>query len=336
MTADEKDLILGGEFQRATDKGLPQPSWGEIEARAGVSSRGRLRSHRKVVLALTAALTVIVVPALAFAAHAVFFDSSPAPFESAIYAFSTVGGAPGRPADEQSVVVEPRRVMTLTLSNDQTAALWAAPTIDGNYCFANQAVTGDPDSPGQGIDWGHGFDGDLGCGKRDNAFDVGYSASVSSDSSPSILVFGGSGLRDADSVEVAYEDGSTSEESAVYVSSPLDTVLFMFQIPDDHIASGSRPVELILRAADSSVLARDKALFSGLWQQYDEAVARQGESGGVTPGEETPGCEFDPSVPGAIPGPECGPIGSGYEIASMPNSPGYQYRNVANPGNAHP
>ena len=342
MNAD-KDSILKREFRRAMDKSLPQPSWDEVEARSGGFAL-RWQGRRKLVPAFAVLVMAITIPALAYAAHEVFFASSPPPFDSAIHAFSTVGGAPGRPADERSVVTEPRRVLTLTLANDSTAALWAAPTIDGNYCFATQVVTGDPDSPGQGLDWGQGFDGTTGCGSRDRALDVGYNVTSSSDGSTLELISGGSGLRDADSVEVSYEDGSSTTVSAVQVSSPVDALLFMFEIPDDHIASGSRPVELILRAADNSVLARDKTVLANMWRGYEESVAAHKATGPDTPGTETPtpgtettNCGYDPTVPGANPAPGCSATGpESWGVTWMPNSPGYQYRQQDYPGNAHP
>lgn len=335
MNAD-KDSILKREFRRAMDKSLPQPSWDEIEARAGGLAL-RWQERRKLVPALAALLVAVTIPALAFAAHEVFFASSPPPFESATFAFASVGGAPGKPADERSVVIEPRRVLTLSLANDKTAALWVSPTIDGNYCFAPQVVTGDPDSPGQGLAWGQGFDGTTGCGLRDRAFDVGFNVTVSSDGSHLALLSGGSGLQDADSVEVSYEDGSSTTATAAHVSSPVDALLFMFEIPDDHIASGNRPVELILRAEDGSVLGRDKTVLSNMWRGYDESVAMRKTAGPDTPGTETTNCGYDPTVPGANPAPGCtatGPVSWG--ATWMPNSPGYQFRQQEYPGNAHP
>jgi hypothetical protein len=230
--------------------------------------------------------------------------------------------------------------MTLSLANDKTAALWVSPTIDGNYCFDTQVVEGDPDSPGLGLAWGQGYKFSPGCGKHDGLLDVGYDVEVPSGGSPSILMSGGSGLRDAVSVEVRYEDGSSTSAPAVYVDSPVDAVLFMFQIPLDQTEPGSRPVELILRAEDNSVLTRDEAVFSELWRNYDASVAAPDTTEPETPGSETPtpGCEYDPSVPGAIPAPECGPVvsGDGWSMSHRPNSPAYQFRQTEYPGNAHP
>lgn len=334
MKVYEEDLILSREFQAAMGKGSPRPSWDDIEARARTLSPGWRRGRLKLLPALAVLLLVIAIPALAFAANEVFFDSSPPPFQSAIDSFARVGGPPGMPADTAAVIADPRRVVTLPLSNDMTAALWAAPTIDGNYCWDTQMVSGDPDSPGLGLAWGQGYSSFPGCGKHDGALDVGYDVAGSTDGPPVVLISGGSGLKDADSVEVKYDDGSSSSAPTVYVGAPVDAVLFMFQIPLSYTESGIMPVELILRADDNSVLTRDDTVFSNLSYGAPGSEIPKSE----TPGSEAPECEYDPTVPGSIPAPECGAVlsGDGWSMSYRPNSPGYQERHTEYPGNAHP
>jgi hypothetical protein len=333
MKADEEDLILRREFQNATGTGPPQPSWGDIEARAGGFSLRWQRRRLKGVPALAVLLAIVAVPTLAYAARSVFFESAPAPFQSAIYAFALVGGPPGTPADTPAVVAEPRQVLTVSLPDDRTAALLVAPTIDGNYCFDTQVVKGDPDSPGLGLAWGYGYSGFPGCGEHDGALDVGYDITTTSDSPPFILISGGSGLRAADSVEVRYEDGSTTSAPTVNVSSPVDAVFFMFQIPIDHTQTGSRPIELILRAQDNSILTRDEEIFSTLWRNYDGSVAAA-----MSVGPDSPACNYgEQPEDGSIVPPECQYDNSGAgSVSSRPNSPRYQQRDFEYPGNAHP
>jgi len=59
MRADEKDLVLGREFQLALDTGFPQPSWGEIAARVGGLSLRWRKKRLKVVLAYAVVLLAI-------------------------------------------------------------------------------------------------------------------------------------------------------------------------------------------------------------------------------------------------------------------------------------
>jgi len=125
--------------------GLPTAVLGRDRGREWAGSLLRWRKKRlKVVLAYAVVLLAIAIPALAYAAHAVFFASSPPPFQGAIDAFARVGGPPGHRPNTPAVTTDPRRVLTVPLSNGMTAALWAAPTIDHNYCFATQIVSDDP------------------------------------------------------------------------------------------------------------------------------------------------------------------------------------------------
>jgi len=358
MRADEKDLVLGREFQLALDTGFPQPSWGEIAARVGGLSLRWRKKRLKVVLAYAVVLLAIAIPALAYAAHAVFFASSPPPFQGAIDAFARVGGPPGTSANTPAVTTDPRRVLTVPLSNGMTAALWAAPTIDHNYCFATQIVSDDADhiraedpssnlvSPGLGLDWGTGLS-EVGCGSHDRALDLGYDVQALSGTPPFIFLVGGSGLRAADSVEVTYEDGSSGSIPAAYVDSPVDAVFFMFQVPRDHTKPGSRPTELILRAQDGSVLARDEETFSRLWSNYDQAIADVAANVAKYRGRgpNTPACQHAEANAGPnvnsgtlldCQGYDASGAASAGSVSFRPNSPGYQERNFEYPGNAHP
>lgn len=304
MKVYDEDLILNRAFQGALDTGPPQPSWSDIEAREGAFTPRWQRRRLKVALAYAAVLLAIAVPALAYAAHSVFFKSAPGPFQSLVDSFAGIGGPSGTPANKPAVVAQPRRVLTIRLSNGGTAALWVAPTVDSavavpwfaptvhhyDYCFDTQVVNGDPNAPGTGFAWGGGYMGNPGCGKHERALDVGYDIE---NYPPVARIVGGSGLRDAHSVEVRYQDGSATRAPTVYVSSPVDASFFMFQIPVNHTTPGSRPKELILRARDGSILARDKGIFSSLWRAY-------------------------------------GQMGVGSSASSRPNSPRYQLRATDN------
>jgi hypothetical protein len=267
MTVEKEDLILGKEFQDAMDTGRPQPSWGDIKSRASRSFLPRPRRRREFVL-VTAVAVLAAGCGASIVARTVYFKSAPRPSRWVSDAFARIVGPPGAPANKPVVVSEPRRVLTLPLSNGATAALWAAPTLDGNYCFDTQVVSGDPNSLGARPAWGTGLGltENPGCGEHNAALDVGYDIRATPGRPPIVLVLGGSGLRAANSVEVRYEDGSSTSVPAVHISPPVGAALFMFQIPVDHTKPGSRPIELILRARDNSVLARDEETFSGLWR----------------------------------------------------------------------
>jgi hypothetical protein len=300
MKVDQEDLILSREFRVATDIGAPQPSWSDIEARASRFSLHRPRKHFKLILACAVVLLAAACGASIVAVRTVYFKSAPRPFQSAIYSFASIGGPPGTPANKPSVVAEPRRVLTLALSNGATDALWVAPTVDGNYCFDTQEVIGDPDAIGTGLDWG-GMSDNPGCGKHDRALDVGYDIKIPAKSSHGrFLILGGSGLRNAGSMEVRYEDGSSTSAPTVYVTSPVDASFFMFEIPIIHAVRGHRPKELILRARGGSILASDREVFSNLWRNVDHPKFRG--------------------------------VGGYWGMSLRPNSPGYQQRVWEYPG----
>jgi hypothetical protein len=316
MKVDEEDLILSSEFLRALDSSSPQPSWSDIEARTNRFSLRRPRKHFKLVLTFGLALLAITACGASIAVHSVFFKSAPHPFQSAVDSFAGIGGPPGAPKNFRSVAVEPRRILTVRFPGGKTGALWVAPTVDGNYCFDTQVVNGDPDSPGQGLAWGNGYSSVPGCGKHDRALDLGYDVEKRFHGRPPVVrVVGGSGLRAAASAEVRYQDGSSTRAPAAYVTSPVDASFFLFQIPFSHTAPGHRPKELILRAKDNSILARDEAVFSDLWRTYDGGRKYVGWDGKRY------------EMPGLTEG------GSTY---SRPNSPRYQERDFEYPGNAHP
>ena len=263
MTIDEKDPILAREFRDAMDTGSPQPAWNGIAARAGVFSRHSQRRRLRVALAV--ALVAIAVPTLGFAARSMLSEGPPPGLQKAIDSFATLGGPSNGSADDPVVVAEPRRVLTLPLANGATAALWAVQTVDGNYCFDTQ-VLNDAWPPG-----GYGaasFPG-PGCGKHDLPLEVGYDF-PHREGLPHALIAGGSGLRAADSVEIKYQDGSSDTIPTVYAASPIDATFFMFQVATGHYENGSRPIELILRAQDGSVLARDETALSNLWVNYGQ------------------------------------------------------------------
>ena len=332
MKVYEQDLILSREFQGALDTGPPRPSWAEIEARAvGLAPRWQ-RGRLHVVLACAVVLLVVAIPALAFTAHSVFFKSAPHPFQSAIDAFARIGGPPGTPANTPAVLSQPRRVLTLSLSSGATAALWVAPTVDStvvpwfapathhnDYCFLTQVVNGDPNAVGTGLAWGYGLSYSPGCGMHERALDIGYdvgnlarmgysSGSVSELSSSTFLVMGGSGLRTAGAVEVRYENGSSTKAPTVYVTSPVDATFFMLEIPYVHIKRGLRPKELILRARDGSILARDGEVFSRLWRSFDNPMLRGGGAGSTANRPNSPRYqEREPNYRGA---------GAGFSTAS--------------------
>lgn len=376
MTVDDEDQILGREFREAIDQGPPQPSWSEIEKRAGRFSLRRQGGRLKLVPALAVLLLVVAIPALAFAAGNVLFNSGKAPFQSAIYAFAEVGGPPGTPADTPMVSADPRRVMVLPLSKPNTAALWVAPTSDGNYCFDTQVATDEADyldalkgdytqgggdnmvSPGQGLDWGAGFEYNVGCGSHDGnfdvAFDVGISGSdnpfdigINGSDTPIVLVSGGSGLQDADTIEVKYQDGGSDSFPTMHVSSPVDATMFMFQIPVTHTTAGSRPVELVLKDKDGNVLASDEAALSNLWAvEVWSAASYKGPDGSGAPppaGSVPPQCDLfgqkglnrdGPLTPSNPDGQVCSPddfTGKWSSTSIRPNSPRYQFRNFQQP-----
>ena len=133
---------------------------------------------------------------------------------------------------------------------------------------------------------------DVGISGSDNPFDIGINGS----DTPIVLVSGGSGLQDADTIEVKYQDGGSDSFPTMHVSSPVDATMFMFQIPVTHTTAGSRPVELVLKDKDGNVLASDEAALSNLWAvEVWSAASYKGPDGSGAPppaGSVPPQCDL--------------------------------------------
>lgn len=70
-----------------------------------------------------------------------------------------------------------------------------------------------------------------------------------------MLLRGPAGQRDADSLRLAFEDGTTAAIPLIRVSEPVATAFFLYALPRAHRRPGHRPTTLTLFSAGGHELA---------------------------------------------------------------------------------
>ena len=326
MTVDDEDQILGREFREAIDQGPPQPSWSEIEKRAGrfslrrqggrlklvPASRSPLAGHRDPGACLCGRERLVqqresTVPerhlrlrrgrrAAGNACRYADGFGRPAPRHGAA-ALETEHGCPlGRSDKRRQLLLRhpggdrrgrlPRRPegRLHTGRRRQHRLAGPGPRLGGRTSNTTSAVVRTTATS----TW-----------PLMSALVVRTIPSISGSNgsdTPIVLVSGGSGLQDADTIEVKYQDGGSDSFPTMHVSSPVDATMFMFQIPVTHTTAGSRPVELVLKDKDGNVLASDEAALSNLWAvEVRSAASYKGPDGSGAPppaGSVPPQCDL--------------------------------------------
>lgn len=233
------DPALQRAIHNAMDDGPPFPSWEDaVERSATFTSQRRRRIVGTVVAVL---LALVAVPALALGGHVLFFqDAEPAP-KRVVEKFEDLDRQAPPDLAPRPVSAETRKVISEPLSDGRIAVLWVSPAANGGYC-----VSVDP--PGAG----------PGCTGRVKPFTWG---AVSASSRSVVVVYGSALSKNAASVELRYDDGSSFKVGITYVTAPIDAGFFMFELPTGTSASGKKPTQLSLLSQDGGLLETDHGVF---------------------------------------------------------------------------
>jgi hypothetical protein len=239
-----------GERFAALDDVNDDADWLEVVRRAHELRRPR-RARRVVAIAAAVAVaTLVVTPAIALRGHIVhlFRDAPRAPER---IAKSFAGLEEGVPPRLQSGVLaaEARKVLEAPVGPDQTAIVWLAPMRRGGFCTLTELA-------GPGARRGAG--GECTPLLHELSLETSLHGQISPDGvimSGPVLLHGWVGLDKADSVEVAFEDGTTAAVPFVWVSQPVNTGLFVYSVPPLHWQVGHLPTRLTVRNADGKEIA---------------------------------------------------------------------------------
>ena len=220
----------------------------------------RRRTGRRLLPLVAAAIALLVAaPAFGLSGKIVRLFSSGAPAPARIeqsFASLDRGAPPGFRSGVASS--QTRRIV---LPGD--VALWIAPTDAGGFCVFV----------------------DGGGGQCDAARALAFwpTFSIGSDITPTgvikgqpVLIDGSTTLRDAVSVEIQFEDGTSVTVPVVWVSAPIDAGFFGYTVPAANLRVGHRPDLLILRDAAGNELRRDSSAF-------EVPDFRRGPSNGLVP-----------------------------------------------------
>lgn len=220
----------------------------------------RRRIGRRLLPLVAAAIALLVAaPAFGLSGKIVRLFSSGAPAPARIeqsFASLDRGAPPGFRSG-----VAPSQTRRIVLPGD--VALWIAPTSAGGFCVFV----------------------DGGGGQCDAARALAFwpTFSIGSDITPTgvikgqpVLIDGSTTLRDAASVEIQFEDGTSVTVPVVWISAPIDAGFFGYTVPDANLRVGHRPELLILRDAAGNELRRDSSAF-------EVPDFRRGPSNGLVP-----------------------------------------------------
>ena len=203
--------------------------WEDVLRRAGVQ-RARPADSRPARRGFVVTLVVaaaILVPALVAAVltrtNVIFSSSKPAPNVVKKQFLDLGFGAPARFAIEP-LAAKAREVGTFRFGGHEHK-LWVAPTLRGGYCWMVERA-------------------ELGC-LATKAERRPISASyMTTESGEAVTRIDGS-VGDAARVEVRYADGSKADVPFVYVSSPIASGFFVFEVPPAHQTKATRVTEIV-------------------------------------------------------------------------------------------
>jgi hypothetical protein len=158
----------------------------------------------------------------------VFGDAkpAPAPVSRSFTEFDQIVGT--------DLAAPPREVVATP-----AATLWVKPTRTGGFCSLVR------------LESGEGAGGE--CGPRYPGLEV--DVSLLGQLGGPVLLRGTAGQRDADSLRLAFEDGTTATIPLVSVSEPVATAFFLYAVPREHRKAGHRPTTLIMLSASGHELA---------------------------------------------------------------------------------
>jgi hypothetical protein len=243
---DTVDRDLSGRFAHLGDR-TDDSSWREVLVRAGdLEPRPLPRTWLAIAAALILAV-VVTAPAVGLPAKIVrlFRKAQPAPqtVQKSFVDFDEVVSA--------NLAAPPREVLETRIAPGARATLWVAPTRSGGFCSLIKLRLTDGSTEGAG--------GECGPRLRRLSVDVtlhGPFASGGAVVGGPVLVHGFEGEPKADSLRLAFQDGSTASIPLVWVSEPVAMGFFVYAVPRDHWRAGHLPTTLTVRADDGSELAR--------------------------------------------------------------------------------
>jgi hypothetical protein len=235
--------------------GPERPDWRDVLSRADA----RTPRRRRTFLALTfVALAALAVPtALALRGTVVdFFAAEPAP-KSVEEDFARLGLASPPDLGPDVIADQTRNVLETPLPEGGRLVLWVAPTRDGGFCTQLEELKPNGKSAGGG----------GGCSRADARFKLGPGLTIAGPITPDGVIHGGpvivSGqvtMRDAESVEVRFSDGTSVSVPFVWVSKPIATGFFVYPVPRERWNDG-RPTSIAARSASGAVLAQRPLTF---------------------------------------------------------------------------
>jgi len=246
---DTFDLELTERFAALADT-TDDSSWLEVRNRARDKARGRRFPRPALLIAAGLALIVLAAaPAVALRGHVVrlFGDAAPAPQRVEESFAAQQEGVP--PRTTGVAATHAREVLRTPVAAGETAILWLAPTTGGGFCWILE------------LDKAASHRGAGGeCTDRLDRLSVdvslhGQTTLAGAPLTPPVLIHGWIGLRDADSLELAFQDGDSAEIPLIWVTSPVDTGFFVYSVPERHWSDGHLPTTLTAHAADGDELA---------------------------------------------------------------------------------
>ena len=218
-----------------------QGDWGDVLRRAG-----KRRGRRRLALAagVAAVLALAAPTALALRSSVVdFFQSEPAPKPVVLdFAQLDVGAPPGM--ETEVVAGQARKIIERKGYEGQVFKLYAAPSKKGGFCTFLQPTGGGGCLPQTSIPIAPEIS--IGTFGPDGVIRRGP-----------FVVSGWVGLADAASIELRYEDGATTRQDLTWVSKPVDSGYFLFDVEPAHWKPGHRPEALVAFGENGRVLGTE-------------------------------------------------------------------------------
>jgi hypothetical protein len=219
--------------------------WDDVLQRAGIVKRSA--PPRKVVVA--AAVGVLLVVLFATPAFGVLLDligrtdvpfaGKAAPTRVQRSFFDMTVGAP-RGMGPQAIAAQTRRVGVLG-----GRALYVAPTRGGGFCWEFERASGGCDT------------------ERRRPLSTTW-ALMEHRGGPLLVqkVAGELLAARAQTLEVEYADGATTQIPFIWVTKPIDAGFFLYAIPAAHRRGAARAVAVEARDANGKVIARDRMVYA--------------------------------------------------------------------------
>jgi hypothetical protein len=222
-----------------------------------VRRRARRPLARPIVLVAALVLAALAVaPALGLHRQFVdFFEGESAPDRvETSFAELDIAAPPGM---APGVIAEQaRRVFRRRVSERHIVTIWAAPTKAGGFCAHSQIR-----------EIGGGSRGGGGGCDRDRTLALAPGLVIPGPISPDgtiqrepVIIDGHLAIREAESLEVRFENGESDEIPLVWISEPIDAAFFAYAVPREHWRPGFRPAFVIARDGDGRELAKEEVL----------------------------------------------------------------------------